>query len=390
MAIGRTLVCDRKGMVLFSSLLLVSLLMVASMGAWIALQNDYRITNNLRQSTAVFYLADAGIEWSKQRISETAVHPLRPVDQIQSFSSGAFSVAFVSSIPVTRLSTRVVLRSTGLSGTSAQTVEAQITKIYDLADAAIGLRGVERSASFSGNSFFVSGFDHDPITDALVAGAKPRLAISTSGATLREQIEAALAIQKTGNIVGGENHTAISQSEFIPSPTIAQIGEDLCRAPHAVTTVIPLGGTLSLAGENWGGRSAPQLRCIEGLSSTGDSVAVGGKFSGVGVLVVRNAELIANGAFRWEGLIIITGTDVGFRVVGNDNKEVYGALMINEVSPTAVTKPTIVEIQGAIKVLYSRSALGQAAELLPPATLENAYPSLPSMITQDYWRSVNP
>src|SRR5919109_1103085 len=111
MAIGRKFVCDRKGMVLFSSLLLVSLLMVASMGAWIAIQNDYRITNNLRQSTAVFYLADAGIEWSKQQISETVIHPPRPVDRIQSFSSGAFSVAFVSSIPVTPLTSKIVLRS---------------------------------------------------------------------------------------------------------------------------------------------------------------------------------------------------------------------------------------------------------------------------------------
>jgi hypothetical protein len=390
MATVGKLLYDSKGMVLFSSLLLVSLLMVASMGAWIAIQNDYRITNNLRQSTAVFYLAEAGIEWSKQQISQTVIHPPRPVDRVQSFSSGAFAVAFVSSTPVTPLTTRIVLRSTGLSGASSQTVEAQISKIYDLADAAIGLRGVETSVTFSGHSFFVSGFDYDPISDVLVAGAKPRLAISTSGATLRAQIEAALATQKTGNVVGGENGTPISQSEFIPSPVVAQIGEDLCRAPYAVTTVIPVGGMLSLAGENWGSRSAPQLRCIEGLSGTGDSVTVGEKFSGVGVLVVRDAELIANGAFRWEGLIIITGTDVGFRVVGNDNKEVYGALMINEVSPTAVTKPTIVEIHGVIKVLYSRSALGQVAELLPPATLKNAYSSLPAMITQDYWRCVNP
>jgi hypothetical protein len=390
MVIERKLVCDRKGMILFSSLLLVSLLMVASMGAWIAIQNDYRITSNLRQSTAVFYLADAGIEWSKQQISQTVIHTPTSVDRIQNFASGAFSVAFVSSIPVTPLTSRIVLRSTGLSGASSQTVEAQITKIYDLADAAIGLRGVEKSVTFNGSAFLVSGFDYDPISDALVAGAKPRLAISTSGATLRAQIEAALATQKTGSVVGGENNTAISQSEFIPSAMVAQIGEDLCRAPHAITTVIPLGGTLSLVGENWGSQSAPQLRCVEGLSGAGDLVTVGEKFSGVGVLVVRNTELIANGAFRWEGLIIITGTDVGFRVIGNDNKEVYGALMINEVSPTAVTNPTTVEIQGTIKVLYSRSALGRAAELLPRTTLENAYPSLPSMITQDYWRTVNP
>ena len=390
MADERKLIFDKKGMVLFSSLLLVSLLMAAGMGAWIAIQNDYRITTNLRQGTAVFYLAEAGIEWGKQQISQTAIHPPRPADRVQSFSSGTFSVAFLSSTLVTPLTAKVVIRSIGASGISSQTVQAQVSKAYDLADAAIGLRGAETSVALTDSSFIVSGFDYDPASGAPVAGAKPRLAISTSGATLRTQIDAALQTLKTGNVVGGENNKTVSQSDFIPSPMVTRIGEDLCRAPHAATTVIPVGGTLSLVGENWGSRSAPQLHCLEGLSATGDSVTVGGNFSGVGILVVRNAELIANGAFRWEGLIIITGTDVGFRAVGNENKEVYGALMINEIGPTIGTTPTILQLQGAIKVLYSRSALVQAAGLLPSPMLESAYPSLPSIITQDYWRSVNP
>ena len=390
MAAKRKLICDKTGMVLFSSLLLVSLLMAAGMGAWIAIQNDYRITTNLRQGTAVFYLAEAGIEWAKQQINQAAIHPPRPTDRVQSFASGVFSVAFLSSVPVTPLTAKILIRSTGTSGISSQTVQAQITKAYDLADGAIGLRGAETSVSLSGNSFLVSGFDSDPISGAPIAGAKPRSAISTSSATLRAQIDAALPALKPGNVIGGENNTAVSQSELIPSPIITQLGDELCRAPHAATTVIPVGGTLSLAGETWGSRSTPQLHCVEGLSAPGASVTVDGKFSGVGILVVRNAELVANSAFRWEGLIIVTGTGVGFRVVGEENKEVYGAVMINETSSVAATTPTILALQGAIKVFYSRSALDRVVSLVPSATLENVYGSLPSTITQDYWRSVNP
>ena len=390
MAAKRKLICDKTGMVLFSSLLLVSLLMAAGMGAWIAIQNDYRITTNLRQGTAVFYLAEAGIEWAKQLINQAAVHPPSPADRVQSFASGVFSVAFLSSVPVTPLTAKILIRSTGTSGISSQTVQAQITKAYDLADGAIGLRGAETSVSLSGNSFLVSGFDSDPISGAPIAGAKPRSAISTSSATLRAQIDAALPALKPGNVIGGENNTAVSQSDLIASPIITQLGDDLCRAPHAASTAIPAGGTLSLAGETWGSRSTPQLHCIEGLPNTGDSVTVGGKFSGVGILVVRNAELVANSAFRWEGLIIVTGTSVGFRVVGEENKEVYGAVMINETGSVAATTPTILALQGAIKVFYSRSALDRVVSLVPSATLENVYGSLPSTITQDYWRSVNP
>ena len=103
MATKRSLIYDKTGMVLFSSLLFVSLLMAAGMGAWIAIQNDYRITTNLRQANAGFYLAEAGIEWAKQQIKQVAIHPPRPADRVQSFSSGAFSVVYISSTPVTLL-----------------------------------------------------------------------------------------------------------------------------------------------------------------------------------------------------------------------------------------------------------------------------------------------
>ena len=383
----RKLRYDRRGMILFSSLLLLSLLMAAGMGAWIAIQSDHRITTNLRQSIEAFYLAEAGIEWGKQQIGQTAIHPPRPADQVQSLSSGKFSVVFTSSATVTPLTAKIVMRSTGAVGVSSQTVEAQITKGYDLADAAIGLRGAETGVSFSGESFLVSGFDSDPVTGTPVAGAKPRAAISMSDGSLQGQIDAALGSLKPGRVIGGENNTAVSSSDLIPSSIIAQLADDLCSAPHAVTTAIPADGTLALSGETWGSASSPQLHCIEGLSGTGDSVTLGGKFSGAGILVVRNGEVVANGAFRWDGLIIVTGTSVGFRVVEEENKELYGAIMINEMDSTPTT--TILSLQGAIKVLYSRSALERVVSLLPSSTFQYIYPSLPFTIKQDYWRSLN-
>lgn len=389
MAAKQKLLCDQSGLVLLSSLLLVSLLMAAGMGAWIAIQNDYKITTNLRQATAVFYLAEAGIEWAKQQIKQTAVHPPKPADDRQNFSSGAFAVMYVASMPLTPLNAKIVIRSTGSLGNSSQTIEAQITKAYDLADSAIGLRGAETSVSLSGNSFLVSGFDSDPVSGAPVPGARPRSAISTSSAALRAQIEA-LAAPKSGNIIGGGNNVSISQSDLISSATLTQLGDELCRAPHAATITIPIGGTFSLAGQSWGSRSMPELHCIETLGGSGASVTVDGNFSGAGILVVRNIPLVANGSLRWEGLIIVTGTGVGFRVVGEENKDIYGAVMINETGSIIAPTQMILALEGAIRVAYSRSALARAANLVPSASLANVYASLPSIITQDFWRSVNP
>jgi hypothetical protein len=377
-------------MVLFSSLLLLSLLMAAGMGAFISIQNDYRITANLKQAVAVFYFAEAGIEWAKQQIGQTAIHPPKPEDRTQQFSSGTFSVAFLSSTLLTPLTAKIVIRSTGVSGPFAQVVQSQITKAYDLADAAIGLRGEGTGVGFTDNSFLVSGFDHDPVTGGVVAGAKLRSAISSSSTSLRLQANAELANLRTGSVIGSENGAAVSHSDLVPSDRVTRLADDLCRAPHALTATIGVAGHLSLGGQTWGSPSAPQLHCIEGLSGPGDLVMTDGIFSGVGILVVRNAAFVANSTFRWEGLILVTGTDVGFRVVGEDNKEIYGAIMINETGLNPGTMQPILALQGAIKVLYSRSALGRAADLLPSSALEILYPSLPAMISQDYWRSINP
>ena len=387
---GRALIRDQKGMVLFSSLLLVSLLLVAGMGAFISLQNDYRITANLRQGTALFYVAEAGIEWAKEQIARTANHPPTPADRLQSFSSGTFSVTFLSSTLVAPLTAKIVLRSTGVAGAFSQTVQAQVTKVYDLADGAIVLRGAGTSVGLSGNSFFVSGFDHDPVGGGVVAGVKPRPGISVSSATLRAQIEAELGAQQNSNAITGKSSTAIAQTDVIPSQTVTRLADELCSAPYASPVTMPPGGALSLGGEIWGSRSSPQLRCVQGFSGPGDLVSLDGNLSGAGILVVQNAQLAVNSAFRWEGLIIVTGADVGFRVTGAQHKEVYGALIVNETGPGVSTTPPILALEGTVRVLYSRSAFNRAVGLLPPPTLAEAYASLPSIVTQDYWRSINP
>jgi len=381
---------DQRGMVLYSSLLILSLLVAVGVGARVMLQSDFKLLANMRASIEAFYVADAGIEWSKDEIRKNFSHPPILPSRAQSFSSGNFSVSFLSPTAVTSLVARIVVRSTGAVGSSSQVVQAQVTKTYDLADGAVSLRGSANRVNFAGNPLLISGVDYDPATGQAVAGSKARPAISVPDEILQGLVEQGLSEnQQSGNVGSGGGTSAITESDFIPASAVVRFADGLCSSAQAVTAFVPSDGMLLLAGQTWGTRTSPQLRCIEGLAGPGDSVNLGGGVTGAGILVVRNADLIVSGSLQWEGLIVVTGSNVSFKVTGGESKEIYGSLMVNETG-TPGTGTAILDIQGSVRVLFSRPALNRVASLIPASTLNATYSSLPSMISQEYWRTVTP
>jgi len=381
---------DQRGMVLYSSLLILSLLVAVGVGARVMLQSDFKLLANMRASMEAFYVAEAGIEWSKDEIRKNFSHPPILPSRAQSFSSGNFSVSFLSPTAVTSLVARIVVRSTGAVGSSSQVVQAQVTKTYDLADGAISLRGSANRVNFAGNPLLISGVDSDPATGQAVAGSKARPAISVPDEILQGLVEQGLSEnQQSGNVGSGGGTSAIAESDFIPASAVVRFADGLCSSAQAVTAFVPSDGMLLLAGQTWGTRTSPQLRCIEGLAGPGDSVNLGGGVTGAGILVVRNADLIVSGSLQWEGLIVVTGSNVSFKVTGGESKEIYGSLMVNETG-TPGTGTAILDIQGSVRVLFSRPALNRLASLIPSSTLNATYSSLPSMISQEYWRTVTP
>jgi len=376
-------------MVLLSTLLVLSLLIAVGMGARVMVHNDTAISGNFRLSTNAFYLAEAGIEWSKHEIGATTSHPPAPANHTQSFASGTFRIAFVSATAATPLVAKIVVRSTGTARTATHLLQSQLTKTYDLTDGAVALRGNASRANLSGTGFLISGIDHDPATASAVPDAKSRPGITVSGAALRGAVLDGLDASQQSNIVGTGGTPAIVQSGDVPGAALSQLANDLCSSAQAIPLAVPADGILSVDSQEWGSRALPQLRCIEGLPGAGDSVRLAGNVSGSGILVVRNAELIASGPLHWEGLIIVTGANVGFTVVGPDAKEIYGSLMVNE-SGAPGSETAILDIRGSVRLFFSRAALNGIAALVPTATLNETYAYLPSIVTQDYWRMVTP
>ncbi len=118
------------------------------------------------------------------------------------------------------------------------------------------------------------------------------------------------------------------------------------------------------------------------------TVELKGAFNGAGVLVVRNAELVAKGNFQYEGLIIVTGNKVGFSMIGAGQQDVYGSILINETSSDGSSDKELV-LTGNAAVKRSRSALAMAKSLIPVSTMSGIIAALPSAVEQVSWSEVN-
>jgi Tfp pilus assembly protein PilX len=376
---------NSEGMVLATCLTILSVLLALGIGIRVMVQNDYRILANLRSSTHSFYYSVAGIEWSKHEIAELDIFPPAPANQMQSFANGAFDVRFSLPAVTGPLAARLTVRSTGAVDNATHVIEAQLTKAYELSDAALAVRGNPARAVLSGGEILISGTDHDQTNGTLRSGAKPRLAISASSEIVRGLLSQ--SIENPEILDRASLAPLVGQSDYLPASFLNQLAGDLCSVPRALLHPISTTGSLTVSNQIWGSQSSPEVHCVDGLSASGDSINISGDVSGAGILVVRNADLVLSGSFHWQGLIVVNGQEVGLRTAGSSTKEIVGAVVLNETgAPPSTT--AIMEIQGNLRLLFSREALKTAAELIPATTLTSAYGSLPFLVTQNYWRNV--
>ncbi|MGE5220644.1 MAG: hypothetical protein ACM3SP_26855 [Chloroflexota bacterium] len=389
MGIDHKALSREEGMVLMSSLAILSVLMVIGIGLGTMLQNDYRVLANLRGGTEAFYFSVAGIEWSKAEIATLTSFPPLPSNETKDFSTGQFAVSFLSSAVAGPLDAKVVVRSVGTHRTAESVVQARLTKSYDLSDAALGLRGNGSRVNLSGDAIFISGADHDPSDGSLVSGAKPRSSVSVSDNGLRTLVLQALGDPpRSGVLDSSDGFQAVTTSGYLPSAFVAQLANQLCASATATVHVIPAGSSLMLENQTWGSQAAPQLHCVDGSSAAGDEVSLA-SVTGAGIIVVREADLNLTGGFRWEGLLLVTGSEISMKATGSSTKEIFGAAVVNEAGIPNASR-ALLDVDGNLRLLFSRKALSRTASLLPVASLSSAYASLPFLISQDYWRTVTP
>lgn len=385
----RSLVFGQCGIVLAGTLMILAALVVAGVAARVMLQNDHRTTANLRHGSQAFYLAASGIEWSKSELLSAAGLMPPPTDRSVSFTNGRFSVFFVSGLTVSPLSARYAVRSLGVLNNDSHALQAGLTKIYDLSDSALALRGNIQAVAFSGTGVAISGVDHDPTSGKPTGASTSRTAVSTDSQSLSDLVRARTASLPQGSLQGDSNIASVASSSYLTASTLNQLVDQLCAASGAVTLSIPAAGTLALTNQSWGYPTSPQVRCIDGVSGVGGGVTLTGESNGAGILIVRNADLILNGTFRWEGLILVVGSEVSLKASPSSITQIFGSMLVVENGQPALDSISL-NIQGIFRSGFSRSALTGAGGLLSNSQLSSLYASLPSSIRQDYWRSVSP
>ena len=384
---GRKHLQNHSGMVLMSALTILLVLVVIGIGAGVMLRNDLTVLGNLRRSTESFYFSVAGLEWGKNELKQIASFPPVLQNGSQQFSFGAFAVAFEPPDVLTPLTARMVLRATGKSYGAEQIIQAQLTKSYELADAALVVRGNAAAANFSAADILISGIDHDPATGKPKLPTKSRNAVSTADARLQQLLADAIG-SRSGLLESAAGLAAMAASSYLPVDFVAQLTQDLCGSASAVVHALPVSSIQVVENQLWGSRMAPQSHCFNGASGSGDGLELGANVNGAGILVVQNADLLISGSFRWEGLIIVTGSDVSLKTAGADAKDILGAVIANETGiPGSERK--LLDIQGSLRVLFTRQTLSAVVKLLPDATLKMAHDHLPSTVSQDYWRVVS-
>jgi hypothetical protein len=383
------LIQNQRGIVLAGSLMILSALAIAGVAARVMLQNDHRTSANLRAGSQTFYLAASGIEWGKSEIlSSPGLTPI-PADRSVNFNNGRFFVSFVSALSLGPLSAQFVVRSLGILGRDSHMLQARLSKIYDLADGALGLRGQIQAVHFAGARIAVSGIDHDPATGQPNGAATGHLAVSTDSQSLSDLVGAQTASLPAGSWQSAAGGPAVAPSSHLTSAALSQLADSLCAAPGAVTLSIPVTGVLTLANQIWGTPTTPQLRCIEGISGAGDAATLAGDSAGAGILIVRNADIILSGAMRWEGLILVTGSEVSLKAGASSTTNIFGSVMINETGTPGLGALAL-DIQGSFRASYSRLAQNRVAGLIPSTEFAALHASLPVSIKQDYWRSESP
>lgn len=202
-------------------------------------------------------------------------------------------------------------------------------------------------ASFSGNSFSISGFDHD-LSGSATGSGDDRHGIAVADEAARQSILDELSANQEGNVTGTDPAPDVAVAS--PGLDVEALVDLLLAHPDLVTLEADPGN------QTVGSTAQPAVAYAP------DGLDVQGTFGGTGILIVEGtyAESLAlRGNASWTGLVIVrgqNGAEAQFDMSGS--VEVIGAVVL--VSDTGA----VLDVGGSSSVRFSKEALQLAQSLL--------------------------
>lgn len=277
---------------------------------------------------------------------------------------------------------RLIITSVGVVGQATRTITVSLRRI-DLPPvvAALSLPGTQATTTFNGNSFIVNGNDTN-LNDTAGPGSPVwGVAVANGNTTNENEVQRSLSGAQQDNVLGRQQNAGQpAYGDNTISPDAALTSSAVSNFVAAVKALADLSFTStqarSLSFTNigarcaadpaattcWGTPSNPKLIYIKGdPNSTSLALKVSGASTGAGVLIVEDGDFAISGNFRWNGIIIVTGQNVGVSYQGGGRQTVYGAVISNETSATGSFKDALVS--GNAKLLYSTEAVNLARQM---------------------------
>ena len=249
-------------------------------------------------------------------------------------------------------------------------------------NSALAFPGVHADVSFGGSRLSIDGRDttmaDKPGAPTGSAAAVYGVSVNGSLPALESQVESALA-RSSGAEISGKDEAGSSAS-VSGAATVRSDGALTSRAvldfvaavaPKADVAIgVSSGGTHTVdnlgsgcatdarSDACWGTTSSPKIVYVSAAPADAAAISlrIGGNSTGAGILIIENGAAEIAGSFRWNGLVIASGKNVGIRYLGGGNQQIYGATIVNELDAGAAASFTS-DASGNGDLLYSREAL---------------------------------
>jgi len=277
---------------------------------------------------------------------------------------------------------RVIVTSIGTLGGMTRAVTAVVSRTpLPPINAALAFPGVQADVSFGGSRLSIDGRDTAmadrpgmptgraaAVYGISVNGTLPALetqvesALARGGAEIRGKDEAGSSANASGVTTIRSDGTLTSRAllDFVAA-VIPKADVTISASPGSPHAVADLGSACATDARSdscWGTTSSPKIVYVGGApaDTAGISLRIGGNSAGAGILIIENGAAEIGGSFRWNGVVIVTGKNVGIRYLGGGDQQIYGATIVNELNARAAAGFTS-NASGNGSLLYSREAL---------------------------------